>query len=142
MPAHGCLYNYAVQRRLTTLSGVQVHSIAVQQARPQQREQWLEDLASTLEEDVSRHCSCWCCCLWFVSCLCIQVSSSCCLLMQVQRDSRHVGKFSPHQLEILTEASAQGRRRVKIQKIAQELALPREEVLQFIKDFASRPENR
>lgn len=60
----------------------------------------------------------------------------------MQRDSRHVGKFSPHQLEILTEASAQGRRRVKIQKIAQELALPREEVLQFIKDFASRPENR
>ena len=72
-----------------------------------------------------------------------EVQSSCCLLMlQVQRDSRHVGKFSTHQLEILTEAAAQGRRRVKVQQIAQELALPREEVLHFIKDFASRPENR
>ena len=57
-PALVCVCNNAVQRRLTMLSGIQVHGTAAQQARPQQREQWLEDLASTLEEDVSRHCNC------------------------------------------------------------------------------------
>ena len=73
-----CLCNNAVQRRLTMLSGAQVHGTVAQEARPQQREQWLEDLASTLEEDVSRHCNCWFCCPQSVSCLrleCIQAAA-------------------------------------------------------------------